>query len=497
MKKLSIILALGVLAASCEQDLPAAKPSVPEQDKGEFSTVNYSGAYSVFFKPQVGWVGDVMPFFDPADGKFHIFYLADWRTSGPIHPIWHTETADFSSYGAIRAAIANGASTEQDGVIGTGSFIRGGDNRYYCFYTGERSASEFPRQGVMLASSDDLRTWRKEPSFGVLSASPDYDVNEFRDPQVFYDEADAQYHLVVTSYFQGRKALAHYVSADLQSWELLPEPLYVTDDTFMECPDVFRMGGKWYIVYSRIEAPRRVVYLFNDDLKDPSGWSDPRPLDGYNYYAAKTAADTQGNRYLAGWCQTFEGAYDSSGWGGSLVVHRLTQNADGTLNVSVPEGVAAGYAAEYVGDEPAASEGVASTGGGYTVPASGSVTFGRMPSALHVRVDVAAGPQAEFGFAFGAAADRTTCHKLHFAPGAASLRFLEVSDEGVVELNATTLSVSGTYRIDLYIEHSVCVCYIDGSRAFTCRIYPMEHNFWTLYADGGSVAFSNLALKTR
>ena len=88
-------------------------------------------------------------------------------------------------------------------------------------------------------------------------------------------------------------------------------------DRFYECPDVFKMGDWWYLVYSEQASFMRKVQYFKgktlEELKattanDAGIWPDNREgmLDSRAFYAGKTASDGT-NRYIWGWCPTRAG----------------------------------------------------------------------------------------------------------------------------------------------------------------------------------------------
>ena len=56
--------------------------------------------YTIFAKPPVGWVGDVMPMVgDEESGELRLFYLQDWRDGKPTyHPFHSFTTSDFVHY---------------------------------------------------------------------------------------------------------------------------------------------------------------------------------------------------------------------------------------------------------------------------------------------------------------------------------------------------------------------------------------------------------------
>lgn len=77
-------------------NLWACSDSEPSTDGGgeevvdkttDCQSANEKGAYTTWYKPANGWVGDPIPYYD--NGKFYIFYLQDWRSGYPfLHP-WH------------------------------------------------------------------------------------------------------------------------------------------------------------------------------------------------------------------------------------------------------------------------------------------------------------------------------------------------------------------------------------------------------------------------
>ena len=80
-------------------------------------------------------------------------------------------------------------------------------------------------------------------------------------------------------------------------------------DRFYECPDIFKMGDWWYLVYSeKMAAVRRVQYFKGhtlDELKactanDAGVWPDNKEgfLDSRAFYAGKTASDGTNRLYL-------------------------------------------------------------------------------------------------------------------------------------------------------------------------------------------------------
>ena len=317
--------------------------------------------FATYYKPYVGYVGDPMPFYDPVAQEFKILYLQDFRPNPETyHPIWGVSTKDAASYTSMGEVIPTGTAAEPDAAIGTGSTIYNEPEKmYYTFYTGHTASQEV----VMVATSSDFKQWTKDRSFYLQGADYGYSVRDFRDPFVFKGD-DGQFHMLVST-MQGTKGvLVEFVSPNLKSWEHKGVFMTMMWDRFYECPDVFKMGDWWYLVYSEKHTEIRKVQYFKgrtlDELKattvdDKPTWPDDHEgfLDSRGFYAGKTASDGT-NRYIWGWCPTRAGndntevgaAPNEPEWAGNLVAHKIIQHEDGTLTLGAVEGIDKKYASE-------------------------------------------------------------------------------------------------------------------------------------------------------
>lgn len=465
------------------------------------------GGYQYFFRPQHTWVGDPMPYFE--NGIYHVFYLDDERPpSDQFHP-WHlVQTADASSYVYRGEAIPCGESYEQDIAIGTGSVIKK-DQQYFGFYTGHKwnHSAGTPKEAVMLATSNNLLDWEKVPSF-MLFADSGYDQNEFRDPFVVFDEARSLYIMLVSTRLNQRAVLAQYTSTDLYNWSL-EEPFYEDGSVFMiECVDLFEMDGQWYFIYSNIND-RKVHYRMSDSLYGP--WETPAvsALDGVAYYAAKSASDGQ-ERLLFGWCPTRIDDRDPNNynWGGSLVAHAISANAEtGFLEVSLPKGLSTTFSKQTALGIIEQGAGATKSGNNYELDASAErqeVRFSRMLHPHKISTTVHVDSEAKnFGFVFGACDELEHVYALHLDLHEGLLKLALLSDwnsptTSYEVQNAVPLSIAedGEYNIEIVIERSVAVIYVNGQTAMTNRIYKMHQNPWMIFSDTGKVVFSDLVVST-
>ena len=302
-----------------------------------------------FYRPEDSVAADFIPFY--WEGDYHLFYLRDWRdpaVHGEGTPWWHLVTRDFVNFEEWGEALPRGTRDEQDLYVFTGCVYES-DGQFHIFYTGHnphfRDAGR-PEQAVLHATSPDLRTWTKDPEFRFI-APPElgYEPHDWRDPFVYWDERYQQHAMLLaarksTGPSRNRGLTALATSPDLHNWTVR-EPLWAPDEYFThECPDLFRIGEWWYLVYSTFTERHVTHYRMARDLGGP--WLAPAndTFDGRAYYAAKTAGPDEPGapRFIFGWLPTRREERDDGDWqwGGDLVVHQLVQKPDGTLAVRPP-----------------------------------------------------------------------------------------------------------------------------------------------------------------
>lgn len=494
--------------ASCNQDNDY--PSRPNTDNEivleptDCNSLVDVGAYNTFYKPAKGWVGDPMPFYD--NGKFHFFYLYDARDNGVTFHPWHkAETTDFGTFKNDALMIPCGDDNSQERALGTGSVIKAG-NSYYAFYTAHNGAL-FPKEKIMVAVSSDLSTWSKTDF--LLEAADGYDKNEFRDPFVIFDSSANKYKMFLTTrsdHGGWGATVAQYSCATLSTnaadWTL-DTPFFHDNGIFItECPDIFTEGDYEYLLYSDIND-RMVHYRYRK--VGTTNWIIPTNtlMDGIAYYAGRTASDGT-TRYLTGWCPTRTATSDLSeySWAGSLVVHKLTQQTDGSLTLSIPNAVANKFITT-IDNKVISTNNATSSADTYTLNAASeraSVLFERITTAAKITTTIEVSSATKwFGFEFGACGDQTETYALRFDLNANELRLDQMRNNnfsGVI-LNKIPLTVPADrkFEVTFVSEQSVCAIYVNGTLAFTNRLYKMNQNPWAIFAENGEVKFTNLKVQ--
>ncbi len=303
---------------------------------------------SIFYKPKDAVCADFIPYYE--NGTYYLFYLKDyrdWDAHGEGTPWFLVTTRDFVQFEEHGEVLPRGTSEEQDLYVFTGSVYKS-HGQYHIFYTGHNPhlrRKGLPEQAVMHAVSDDLLTWRKCPEDTFYAPAEGYELHDWRDPFVYWDEEAQEHRMLLAarspigaSRRRGMTALC--ASDDLKHWRVL-EPFWSPGRFFThECPDLFRMGDWYYLLYSEFSEEKITRYRMSRSMKGP--WEAPADdrLDGVAYYAAKSAGG-DGCRWLFGWIPSRAGNSDQGiwQWGGCLCVHQLCQREDGTLYVRVPHTV--------------------------------------------------------------------------------------------------------------------------------------------------------------
>jgi len=289
---------------------------------------------TIFYRPSGAFLADVIPFY--WHGKYHLFYLHDTRRhddpAGHGIPWYHLVTEDFVHFEDWGIALPRGARGDEDRFVFTGCVIED-RGTFHIFYTGHNPdliAAGRPQQVVLHATSTDLRTWTKDRAFRFSApADHGFEPHDWRDPFVFCDEDIGAWGMLLAARQTSgperhRGCIAYATSPDLARWTVC-EPFWAPEQFFTnECPDLFRMGDWWYLVFSEFSDRTQTRYRMARSPRGP--WLCPADdaLDTRAWYAAKAADDGQ-KRHAFGWLATRdqdrdEGSYQ---WGGDLVVHEI------------------------------------------------------------------------------------------------------------------------------------------------------------------------------
>lgn len=494
LKYTALALMASMTLASCsDNDYVSNDPTAIPDAPAIYQVDDLKLNYKLFFKPAQGFVGDPMPFYE--DGKFHIFYLQDARDGAPtFHPIYKAVTTDFMSYEDSGEMVPCGEDGGREDALGTGSVFKEGST-YYLFYTAHNAEMD-PKEEIFLATSADLKNWEKK-GYVQNGWGDGYDRNEFRDPFILKN-ADGTYTMLITTRadYKGswRAILTQYTSDKLTEGWQRKEPFYDSADSHnLECPDVFEMGGYQYLIFSEQSDRRGVHYVYRGI--GTQEWTVPADnfLDGYAYYAGKTASDGT-NRYLFGWCPTRERSTDNSNysWAGALVVHQLSQKSNGELALNIPQPIDQKLA-NPITLKTERAQNASGSAGSYILNGSSEKAiniFSRFEKEAINKIEATLKPTTatRFGIEFNAGGSRKYVYDLVLDTQAGKIR-LDYVVNGTVSQTFTEArlpaAINGEYKLTVVVENSVCVAYVNGEVALSNRIYQMTQNCWGVFAEGG------------
>lgn len=467
---------------------------------------------AILFRPEAGVAADFIPFY--WEGKYHLFYLL---ARDPAHgegiPWVHLVTEDFVNFEDWGVAIPAGGVEDQDLHIFTGSVLahEGGFTIYYTGDNGHFREQDRPAEIIMRATSPDLRTWTKDPDFGLAApAEMGYEPHDWRDPFVFWNAEAGEYWMLLAARRtvgpeRQRGCVALMTSPDQQIWSLRApfwDPgQYITH----ECPDLFRQGNWWYLVYSTYSERQVTHYRMARSLAGP--WQCPADdvFDARPYYAAKTAGDGD-RRYVFGWLATRaedsdEGAW---GWGGDLVVHEAVARPDGTFAVRMPETVAAAFTTTHgLTPQP--------VWGGWQTDSEACVadatarhsifSLGELPEECLVEATVtfeAATAACGLQLRMDPAANRY--YQLRLEPSRQRVvmdRWPRPADQPFMLERPLALTAGEPVRLRVLVSGTCVVVYVNDEIALSSRMYNHRDGHLGLFVTEGQARFENVTIKTR
>ena len=516
-------LSFSMMLASCADNSFDGDPAKDWNGTTTFFVSDDAEGFDTYYMPSVGRVGDPMPFYDKQAGDFKVLYLQEFpnNMNHRFHPIWGVSTKDGANYESLGEVLPYGTNDfQQDAALGTGCAYEK-DGTYYIYYTGHNGNCK-NREVVMRATSPDFKTWTKDELWTLNGPDFGYSGNDFRDPQVFVAD-DNLYHMVIATYPNGGgdPCFAEFKSTDLKNWEHVGRFKMIWD-RMLECPDIFKMGDWWYLVYSesfRASWSRKVKYMmaksyaelkacFNDGPKWPADGHEG-VLDSRAFYAGKTASNGT-DRYIWGWSpyragldihekNLDMGAGDGNEpkWSGALVCHKIIQHNDGTLTLGAVPAMAAKYNRQQTLS--------VMTSNGYTNGTlSGDdayVLYNRLGACNHISMTVTTSNNWDkFGISFVRGTDSKKYYTIVVNPEDENHRKLNFEQEGE-EGEGFTEAADGycferpadnVYNVDIYTDNSVLTLYINDVCAYTQRIYGIQKNCWSINNYGGSITVSDV-----
>ncbi len=474
-----------------------------------------------FYRPLGAHAGDFIPYYK--DGRFHLFFLLDWRDK-PGHgegvPWYQVSTTDFVNFVEHGEMLPRGNRDEQDLYVFTGSVIFA-EGQHHIFYAGANpyfKEQGKPDQAIMHAVSDDILHWKKIPEDTFAAAAP-YERGDWRDPFVFWNPDAGEYWMILAARLgsgpsRRRGCTAICTSKDLRKWQV-KDPFWTPGLYYThECPDLFKIGDWWYLIFSEFSDLIRTRYRMSRSLSGP--WLTPKRdyFDGRAYYAAKSASDGE-RRFLFGWepSRSEDQDYYRWDWGGNLVVHQLNQESDGTLSVSAPPSIGAAWTKPLAAQFPLKLGQAKVNGGEVQLTAPGSfacVAADRMPDRckIEAQVDFEADTRG-FGIMLRTSDDLESSYYIRFEPQNERLVIdswprapkLQTEAKSAIEGGFMAgldswipLEAGVPLDINVFVDRSTAVVYFGQKSAMTLRMYDLPVGRWGLFVQQGAATFRNIRI---
>lgn len=465
--------------------------------------------------PEKSVCADVIPFFE--NGEFKLFYLRDyrdWENCGEGCPWCLLTTKDLVNYVDHGPVLLRGTKEEQDLYVFTGSIIKHNDE-YVIFYTGHNPhlrRQGLPEQKILKATSKDLLHWEKDKSF-VFEAPSYLEMHDFRDPFVYFDEERKEYGMLIAARLKNENhttskgvTLVAY-SKDLVKWDLQKEPFYYPHAYFThECPDLFKMGDWYYLIFSEFTDKIATTYRMSKSINGP--WISPmvNTFDGHAFYAAKSYLDDKGRRILFGWnpIKNFEKDHDFWQWGGNIIPHEIIQKENGELVVRCPEEIKNAFTKDYEIKETHRLGKVEIKNNKFIIGEEGlsQIEFNELPQMCKLEVKFKINDyKGDFGVLLRYFNNGDNFYKIKIEP-----RFNRVAmdmwprRDGNLPIEADTerylnLKVGEENTLLAIIKGSVLEVYINDEVAMSSRMFDTKEGKFGLYALNTGVEFKDLKVK--
>lgn len=250
-------------------------------------TLEYPIGSPLHYFPHVGRLGDTIPFF--WKDEYHVFYLL-WDVE-PTCSWEHVVSTDLVHWRELPPALK----TDQNDPTGPDGFhmftgcVTEHNGTFYIHYTGHNPNNPNGMQFICLATSTDLVNWKKHPEYAFSADTDRYLRRDFRDPYIFWHEEEGLWWMLLTTCTADTDLAVQGVarSRDLLHWEqtaplVFDPPMTAGHTVTPECPDLFRIGDDWHLLYTRVtQNIRRSKSIGGPyQLREPVAVDTPRLLAG-------------------------------------------------------------------------------------------------------------------------------------------------------------------------------------------------------------------------
>jgi sucrose-6-phosphate hydrolase SacC (GH32 family) len=436
----------------------------------------------IHYRPAAGRLADTIPFF--WKGDYHIFYL---RALDKV-PWEHIVSRDLVHWQELPTALrSDGAKDGPDGLhMFTGS-VSEHDGTFHIWYTGWNPENKAGRERISHATSPDLLTWTKHPEDGFFGDGVHYDNSDFRDPFVFWNDAEKKLWMVVCARDAKTKhPVQGVLTSDDDAHWTQSEPLKLDPplgEGTPECPDVFQVGDTWHLIHSPSAGTTDMRYAA--EVGGPYKVPETGSIDTPILYAAKRMFD--GKRHvITGWIRDLGGERDGGDmqWGGDQSVPReVYAGPNGMLYFKpVPEALAVFDKTVSALEKPAAL-----MDGKQPMP-----FLLQTPDNYLLECIVKMDAEAVLHLNMRSGEKKDSGYHLVLRP---EKREAEIYGAKFKYSRTATIDTSQPVKIQAFVLGSIIECFINDAYAFSCRAYDWRKGPGAIAVSGGNATVESCMIR--
>lgn len=458
--------------------------------EGEMANAEYLRPMA-HFKPLGGWLGDVHPLY--LNDAWYIYYLQ--VPNEPLRSgLYGLKSAAIVSRDLIHWETREVRHTEARDWWIIANLVHEGV--FYSFYNGG--------DGIHLATSTDYETWTPYEHNPVIPYPP-AEVARLRDPFVFHHVMAQEFWMILNAHKASNDHWAYNgaffrsVSKDLLNWstpELYFDPGGIAEP---ECPDMFKLGERYYLMGSPLAANRvgKGVYWMADRAEGPWRRAQTHSIDGTDFPAPNSASDGK-RRLFFSWVPSYSGNRDfgRSEWAGHLTFPReVWADTDGTLYSKPPDELLTLrthllYPGAHIGIHRQIGDSWMIEEGKFSLP-SGS-NYGEIQLAgeyprFEIRARVTLKDCVNAGFVFRAGAENFPGYEIAIDREHQQLILRHHLDrQRYLAFQSIQVQADEPMELRVFVDGSVVECFLDNRFSLVGRAYsyPSVHRIG-FYSEGG------------
>lgn len=441
------------------------------------------------FSPASGWIGDPDGYVH-YQGKYHLFWWGKATSEDLVHFDQQTIGDTFATISdpGLRDYYTGSAVVDINNTAGFG------ENSLVAIYTIPTNPQ---KQSISYSTDNTFNTLYYYASNPVLEHE---NLDEFRDPTVFWDEENGHWTMVIA--LPTERSVAFYSSLDLKTWTYMSEfGKMGAQSNSWECPDLFRLKAddgkeKWVLVVSvnpnleqyfvgefdgvRFTPDQEVIdYLESDP--EHAFWVDYGP----DFYASRTFRDydqTLDQTYWLGWMGnwTYNGNLPTikvPGYNAQTGVLSVTR----TLHLEKIDGMY--RLVQRPIDELKTLRNEETALSGYTLPQGAHALSGFTPASNVYELDVTFTPGAEdceFGLNLLVGNGNSLPIRYHTATQSLSVDRTNCADKYIsgfsCSMSADAPLQDGKLNLHIYVDKKSVEIFVNGGeRVITALTFPAEN----------------------